>query len=87
MVLFFAVVSSVINGVVSPSLVKITFNRATEEVIVPVMVYCPLTAFPSAWVNVIDGTGLGVLLLQLKTDNPINAMIKILCFSIIFYFS
>ena len=78
MFLFFAVLSSVINGEVSPSLVKITFNRDTEEVIVPVMVYCPFTAFPSACVNVIDGTGFGLSLLQLKTDTAINKMVAIL---------
>jgi hypothetical protein len=49
-----------------------TFNNTTEEVIVPVILYSPFTAFPSACVNAIAGVDVGSSLLQLTIDSAIN---------------
>jgi hypothetical protein len=76
LVLFFAVESSVINGVEAPSLVRITFNNGTDEVIVPVIVYSPLTAIPSAYVNALAGIDIGSSLLQLVDKKVIEIKAK-----------
>jgi len=72
------------NGVALPSLVKITFNKGTEEFITPVISYWLLIALRSAYVNEMLGTGVGPSLLQLKTDTAIKKMVKILFFNTIF---
>jgi hypothetical protein len=58
----------IINNKIS----RITFNKRTEEVIVPVILYSPFTAFPSACVNAIAGVDVGSSLLQLTIDTAQN---------------